>query len=927
MEVFRSTYALNLLQDFMERCKSLVIDEVVHIVQTDTSEEVNKLEEKLLLARGLLDNFKWTADDGRHWQQWVGKVTGVCYEAEDLVDDITLDATKVSSVHQTVLSFFSRGSMARKIQEFRDKLELIIKGLDRVNGTNQQHSRGHYPTHFVVGKQQVLHPEEVFGRDQDKAAIITMLLEHDDNSSRSNKTISVVGMVGLGKTSLAQYVLDDPRIRDNFHTIVWVSVNDAFNLQEMTDIFSMRLKDDNDCARPGSGVLIVLDDLWEVKDNEWRLFSCQFSKFSGSKVLITTNNLKVAQVTRSVQYHLQMVKVEDCQALILNKALLSSGNIPKFRHEFLTDTAQEMAEKCKGLPAVADIVGRLLSSRCADEFNEEWKTYPHKDISELGVLEERIFPAFRLNCLYLPSQLKKCLAYCALFPYEYDFKKDSLVQLWMAEGFFLPQSSTSVEHVGYEYFQELLSRSVFQLSGGPDNQEMPSYNMHEFIHRFAESMASYTCCQLKRVGSASSVDWHNTARHLSLLCDCVTSLLLNKIEKCNGLRTLLLLSDHVTHVDRVPYSLFQRLKRLRVLDFSSSDIDELPESLGRLMHLRYLDASETCILRLPESASELHRLQVLKLSGTRLRKLPEKTKNLTNLIHLVVDMRGLRYMPPSIGSLSYLKTLSFFIVGKKEGYRITELNNLKFLSGTVCLTNLEQVKDGAEAREAMICDKASIKRLELKWRSCSRDDSIVIDILAGFQPHQYLEELQVTNYGGTSFPAWITSPSYKLVSIHIQKCRKVCVLPSLGQLPCLKTLHIEGLDLVEYVDYRFCGEGTTGAFPSLESLTISDMKGLLRWSTLPENSMSELSVLIVEKCPSISSIQSLKHMNKLQTLEINRCPALISLPELPVSIQKLIITASDTMTQNWQHEGRQWCSIKENLYVEIDGIIVNGGTS
>lgn len=917
MEAFQSDIALALLQDLLERFKSLVIDEAGQIVQFDAEDELKKLERKLLKAQVLLGSFQLTTD--KNWQHWVGDVTRVCYDAEDLVDDIVLDAGKTSLLEK-ILSYFTRGSMARKIQELQDRLEDIISGLDMVNKTKQR-AQQCYLGEFVYGNEQLLLTEKLFGRDADKENIISMLLEQTISS------VSIVGMDGLGKTTLAQNMLYDSRIQEKFHHRVWVRVSAKFDLRKITDFILHRRQECEYSFLPekihclfhdlymGKSILIVLDDLWDVKYDDWRSFRSLFLRSSGCKVLLTTSNPNVTTVTKATPYHLQLMKDEDCQALIMDR-VFSSNNLSERQLVILEDIAVAVAQKCKGLPLAANVLGLHLSSGRRDD---EWMNFLDRDICELRVFKEEIFPAFRLNNPCLASHLKKCLAYCSLFPHDYDFKKENLVQLWMSEGFFLPQRMTSLEQIGSDCFDELLWRSVFQLSHVGD-QELPTYKMHEFIRRFAEFVASDTCFRWEEGQSSFSVPWYKTARHLSLLCDCIKPAFLKYIENCDGLRTFLLLSEKGTQIGQLPYSLFQKLVRLRVLDLSHTDIDELPESLGRLKYLRYFDASQTHILRLPKSVTNLHQLQVLRLRECyKLLELPKNIKNLTNLLHLDVDIKGLRCRPASIGSLSCLKTLPSFAVCKKVGYRIAELKNLKNLCGTICLSNLENVKDGAEARDAMICDKPYIKRLELEWSRFSRDGSIEMDVLAGLQPDKNLKELQVINYGGSSFPAWLTSPSCMLVSIYMQNCRQDDFLPSLGQLPFLKTLHVEGMHSVKYVDYHFCGESTTGAFPSLESLKIQDMMCLMSWYPLSDNSLLQLRDLTIEDCPSLFSMQSLKHMSSLQELVINCCPGLETLPQLPGSVQSLIIFGSDMVKQRCQiEEGPEWNMIKTIPYVEID---------
>jgi len=121
-------------------------------------------------------------------------------------------------------------------------------------------------------------------------------------------------------------------------------------------------------------------------------------------------------------------------------------------------------------------------------------------------------------------------------------------------------------------------------------------------------------------------------------------------------------------------------------------------------------------------------------------------------------------MPPHIGKLTNLHPLRAFIVGRRDGHHVTELKNMKYLEGSICLMNLENIRDEAEAKETMLSNKSFLKRVELEWNGYSTDQSLPERVFTGFEPHANLEELQVTDYGGARFPNWLNSPECKLTA-------------------------------------------------------------------------------------------------------------------------------------------------------------------
>ncbi|XVE84007.1 hypothetical protein DITRI_Ditri16bG0134200 [Diplodiscus trichospermus] len=308
-------------------------------------------------------------------------------------------------------------------------------------------------------------------------------------------------------------------------------------------------------------------------------------------------------------------------------------------------------------------------------------------------------------------------------------------------------------------------------------------------------------------------------------------------DKANSLRTFLpleLLWEREFYLtSSVLDDLLPKMKCLRVLSLKGYHISELSDCFENLKHLRYLDFSKTSIRCLPDSLCSLYHLETLILSQCRrLEKLPSKLGNLMELQYLDIGgPNSIEGMPSGVGKLTKLERLSDFILGKGDGHLVQELKNLSNLRGDFCFSGLENVKD-QDAREAVLNEKLGIDRLTLQWRTTfdtriKEEEERVLDFLC---PQKKLEHLAIEGYDGAKFSAWIADSSLKnLLCLRLQNCKNCKSLPSIGRLPLLKDLGIEGFNEVNKVGVEFFGENQSNVFVSLERLWFSDMPNWNEW--------------------------------------------------------------------------------------------------
>ena len=776
-----------------------------------------------------------------------------------------------------------------KLGKIFEKLERLIKhkgDLRRIEGDVGGRPLSEKTTPLV-------NESYVYGRDADREAIMELLRRNEENGPNV-VVIPIVGMGGIGKTTLAQLVYNDSRVDDLFELKVWVWVSEIFDVTRVMDDILKKvnasvcgIKDPDESLKEeleGKMVLLVLDDVWNIEYSEWDklLLPLQYAG-QGSKTVVTTRNESVARVMQTVNpsYSLKGIGDEDCWQLFARHAFsgVNSGALPH-----LEAFGREIVRKCKGLPLAAKTLGGLLHS---EGDAKEWERISNSNM--WGLSNENIPPALRLSYYYLPSHLKRCFAYCAIFPKGYTFMKNELITLWMAEGFLVQsRGDVETERIGEKYFNDLVSRSFFQKS----SNDPSSFIMHELIIDLAEYVSGEFCLKFMgdgesgpRLKGGNPCRLPERTRYLSFTSryDQVSKIF-EHIHEVQHLRNFLLVAPGWKADGKVLHDMLRILKRLRVLSFVGSGYIhqfQLPNSIGNLKHLRYLDLSGKSIERLPENMSKLYNLQTLILKQCYyLIKLPTNMSKLVNLQHLDIEGTKLKEMPPKMGKLTKLRKLTDFFLGKQNGSCIKELEKLLHLQEKLSIWNLQNVEDVQDALDANLKGKKQIERLRLTWDG----DMDGRDVLEKLEPSENVKELVITAYGGTKFPGWVGNSSFSnMVSLVLDGCKNSTSLPPLGQLPNLEELQIKGFDEVVAVGSEFYGIGPfmEKPFKSLKSLTLLGMPQWKEWNTDAAGAFPHLEELWIEKCPELTNALPC-HLPSLLKLDIEECPQLVvSIPEAP----------------------------------------------
>ncbi|TYG70631.1 hypothetical protein ES288_D05G328800v1 [Gossypium darwinii] len=829
---------------------------------------VKKLKPTLMSVKAVLDDAEDKQITNPNVKDWVSELKDAVYDAEDLVDEIATEALRArleaedeiasTKVIRVVSSFnpFSRG-MESKLEDVLERLESLVKQKEILG--LKEYCRGEKAFQRPPATSLV-DESGVYGRDNEKEAIMKLLCLENDQLD----VIPIVGMGGVGKTTLAQLVYNDKRVDEWFDIKAWVCVSEEFDafrvtktiLEEITSIcdssqnlnqLQLKLKE----KLLGKKFLFVLDDVWNEKYVDWEELRSPFCfGAKNSKIVVTTRNESVASIMRTVPtYHLNILSDEDCWELFAKHAFVDTS--PSM-HPNLIATSEAMVKRCRGLPLAAKALGGLL--RCNLDV-DEWNKISTSNL--------------------------------------WDITDDLLLNF---------KSKEEMEEQGKEYFKDLASRSFFhQLS-----LDKSCFVMHDLISDLAKSVAGEFFCRLE--GCDNLCEINQKARHLSNVQENYdVRKKFETLPKAKGLRTFLSLKSLPWHsyvTNKVMHDLLLK-SRLRVLSLAKyCNINEIPKEISKLKHLRSLDLSGSSIKSLPNSLSTLYNLQMLTLFRcSNLVELPKDMGRLINIYYLNIRGTMLARMPKGMGKLKDLRTLTDFVLGEQNCSSIEELGKLKHLHGQLAISGLKNVACARDAKSVNLKDKMNLKELEFRWKKHTYGSEVLgqfeadKEVLQQLEPHTNLEHLVIGFYRGTRFPEWVGHSSFlNVVSVHLRGCKFCHSMPPLGQLSSLKSLSISGFSAVVKVGDEFYGSGhaLTKPFGSLENLRFEDMPEWEEWFCFKVEAFCLLQELSIIDCPKLTKNLP-KHLRSLTKLEIRNCENLESLLPRTTSIRQLNLRRCDAL--------------------------------
>ncbi|CAL9181621.1 unnamed protein product [Musa hybrid cultivar] len=903
--------------DMKERCRELGIQHHLQNIIPDLWAINAVIRDATMRAWTQPDVEMWTADAG-----------AAIADVHNLLDRILEWPGRAAAPSNPLLRSFLgirvafRLSILQELKEMGLRLkELVLWGsaldlrkemMDAMDPCDEEYS-------YVLG-------DEVVGRDEDRDNIIEILQQNQSSSNNGEPFVIVIHdetsfgsfPISTGKTTLARMIYHHPWVRQHFHHRIWVDVSIDLSFDELSigREFARSITGDScDHLQSHQAIwllvnerlgqrryLLILNDVhsryWEegLKD-KWDQLKHNLLHVGGigSTVIITT---EYSTIFGSRDYSLAGLSKDAWIKLFMRETLIGSAQDKEntCTINLLLQFAEQQYKTHNGSPMLAKTLGSIFRYAEVSRWQEvAYDLSCHSDVWRpySNVKHHQHFKLMSLQ--NLSTKLARLRLYGSLCNFFWsDYSKEDYMHMMIVEDL-MPQQSFDAEKM-YRLIREIVlefatldSDYYMRTRIGQDSIRIPEQCCH--LGLLVDSDDSFTFPTALSAG---------VTKRLRTLILQTEEELLKEGQKCQ--------------ITEIPADMFTNLVHLRILHLSYLRIQQLPNTVGKLLSLRYLNLSYTEIQALPKYFFDLQNLKILKLAHCenfqklsksihklnkllilklaycqKLQMLPESIIALTNLQELDVEgcqwlvklPKGLNSMkkltilnvdkcvsltrlPHGIGQLTCSQKLSVYATVDSLASVILELQSLANLK-ELRLKKLE-LSSAEDARALKLNDKQFLKCLALCWEWWDMEVALVSDaallheqVLEDLQPNLALEKLEIVSYTGKKLPIWMACKEGNLRHlreiklVNLRKCER---LPPLGQLPGLETVEISGMDLISAVDDAFYGDGNGDTFPGLESLIFSEMPLLERWLKAKDghDMFPWLERLILIQCPKFKEL-------------------------------------------------------------------------
>ncbi|CAA2993371.1 late blight resistance homolog R1B-16 isoform X1 [Olea europaea subsp. europaea] len=758
------------------------------------------------------------------------KIRDAAYHAEDVFESRVSDRL-LSKQQNLSANMPSAETYHLDLQKIMTEIDTIVEEvleIEDVKGEQNLQPRNLLPSGSAPSGQV-----NMVGFAQDLVQIRERLC-HEQQSQL--QIVPIVGIGGMGKTTLTMNVFNDSYIKYRFDIRAWVTL---FEQYRMRDILLSLLDDfvvtdhireeDEEILKEhlyknlkGRRYLIVVDDVRSIE--VWNDIKMLFpNDRNGSRIILTSRLKDVADYVNSSNAHHQMryLHEEESWNLFLAKAF-GKENCPLD----LVDVGTKIAKNCQGLPLLIVVISGLLSK--VNKAKDYWEYVAENLNSIVAEKDDRCLEILNFSYKHLPAHLKACFLYMGVFPENYEIPVSKLIKLWVAEGFLKPHESKHLEEVAQEYLRNLIDRNlVLVRQKGSINGKVKTCIMHGLLRELCVRMAykeEFLCVKSKNFVPEKEI----LLRRLCIHDDASYSP--NEedmtIQSMSLVRSFIYSGWDDTHLHSYYYF---GCGLLRTLDMIGVELTKFPDEILQLVNLRYIAITGHDLV-IPPSIAFLKNLQTLVVEDPWKITIfiPKEIFNMPQLRHL---------------KLSRVSLFCCFSLPLTDGDKTFVLENLETLS------NVEYSGMSEDFLEKI----PNVKKLGIIYRH---------SWWSFFDVHlQTLETLKIffeTRSDSIFLQSITSSPGLKKITLEHGSIdwKNMTIF---GKLPNLEVLKLR--------EFAFSGPEwvpTEGEFLKLKFLLIWETD-LEQWRA-DSTHFPRLEHLILQKCSKLVEIPS--DIGEIQTLKI-----------------------------------------------------------
>ncbi|KAJ9546942.1 hypothetical protein OSB04_019485 [Centaurea solstitialis] len=867
-------YELQTLVTSLEHCMG------IGIFDRHMWDEVNKDEE----VRGMLERIKGTlADYFPLLIDEAPRVNGAIHELKTVIDVMLILCRELFDSDQEFVVFDVMSTRLLESGFTQTQLELLsLAGRSAL-------------------KQKVGDQETVVGFEDDTVKLLDRLT----GFSKKLEVVSVVGMAGLGKTTLAKRLFRDPYIVYFFDILAWSCVSQTYvkrdlllcilsSIVQITNIIygmsDEKLGEQIYRGLKGQKYLVVLDDIWD--DRAWKELRIYFpDDRNGSRILITSRNIDLnLEATTAMPPHRLRLRTARESWSILKMMVFKDGMCPWRLH----DVGKQISSKCWGLPLAVSITAGLLRSRWT---RASWKEVAESLSNYIVSDPHQYMDTLALSYDHLPLHLRPCFLYLGAFPGDCDIPVHKLIWLWVAQGFIDQSGNRTLEDIAGEYLTDLLRRSLVIVSRKGADGQIKTCHVHDLLRSLClwkakEERFSPIIYRLQHdyyevpeeENIATIIDRYG--RVSSAISPVATAE--SKTNPSHG-RSSEHSSQYANFVFCCPIELgecfqvgrpvdYETYKFLKTLDIESISIFSFPREVTELVNLRYL-AIQAEDGNPPTSISNLVHLQILIVLSRRNIVVPRTTW----------DMECLRHLCIKSGENLIEDVSSDNFVGNDSYHRV--LDNLQTISG-VC---------PSPSCVDILSRTPNLRKLGLCGPLVSTSGVLEFPNIC------YLNCLQRLKLSNT-----------KIYHVAVKSCSPLMFPKQLTRLTLLDT----ALDWNEIQ--------TVGLLPNLQVLKLHANACIgERWET-SDSGFANLKLLKLQDLDIVNWEASSAHFPRLQRLVVCRCSRLEEIPAgigeiLPLELievswcGKSTAQSARTIQKEQERNGNDFLKVITSVHRDLQG--------